>query len=155
MRFLKCFAYILAEIAIIAATSYITICMTNTALYKEIAHNLSTNIGDFLGGTIGVVLTFISTIFLFLTFKFQQSQYKETKDDAFRARFEGTFFNMLSMYYNVRGEADKQILQSSKIGSKNLKEFYQGYQAFYKKEMLVSHDFADAMKLLEKDDILQ
>lgn len=155
MRFLKCFAYILAEIAIVAATSYITICMTNTALYKEIAHNLSTNIGDFLGGTIGIVLTFISTIFLFLTFKFQQSQYKETKDDAFRARFEGTFFNMLSMYYNVRGEADKQILQSSKIGSKNLKEFYQGYQTFYKKEMLESRDFADAMKLLEKDDILE
>lgn len=61
MRFLKCFAYILAEIAIVAATSYITICMTNTALYKEIAHNLSTNIGDFLGGTIGIVLTFRNT----------------------------------------------------------------------------------------------
>ena len=98
MRFLKCFAYILAEIAIIAATSYITICMTNTALYKEIAHNLSTNV-------------------------IVHRQHIEKR--------------------------------SFKPCSKNLKEFYQGYQALYKKEMLESHDFADAMKLLEKDDILE
>lgn len=155
MRFLKFLAYILFYIVIIAITSYVTICMTNTTIYEKIISNLSNNIGDFLWGTIGIVLTFISTVFLFLTFKFQQSQYKETKDDAFRARFEGTFFNMLSMYYNVRGEADKQILQSSKLKSKNLKEFYQGYQAFYNKELAESKDFADAMKIFEEDKILE
>ena len=108
----------MAEIAIIAATSYITICMTNTALYKEIAHNLSTNIGDFLGGTIGVVLTFISTIFLFLTFKFQQSQYKETKDDAFRAI---SLYNAVLVIHIVMYEVAAIIAISANIYAKHFK----------------------------------
>ena len=50
MRSLKFIAYILVLLVIIAATSYATICMANTTIYKKIAYNLATNIGDFLGG---------------------------------------------------------------------------------------------------------
>lgn len=155
MRSLKFLAYILFYIVIIAITSYVTICMTNTTIYEKIIYNLSTNIGDFLWGTIGIVLTFISTVFLFLTFKFQQSQYKETKDDAFRARFEGTFFNMLSMYYNVRGEADKQICKFSKYESKNMSDFYVRFKDYYHEMLDGNRDFSMAMSELDKNEILE
>lgn len=59
------------------------------------------------------------------------------------------------MYYNVRSEADKQIAQSSKYSSKNLSDFYVRFKEYYKQRLSENSDWADAMKLLAKDELLE
>lgn len=151
----KCLVYAFVILACSAIASYATLYFSNSELATTIEDNLKRNIGDFLWGTIGILLTFASTLLLFFTFNTQQKQFKDTQKDAFRTRFEGTFFNMLSMYYKVRSEADKQIAQYSKCSSKNLSDFYVEFKEYYKQALLKSPDFADAMDLLAKDNILE
>lgn len=134
--------------------AYITLSLSDSAVCGSIKTNLSTNIGDFLWGTIGILLTFISTLFMFLTFNFQQRQFKETKDDALRTRFEGTFFNMISMLYNVRTEADWQIAYSTKDEKANLKSFYTSLKKKYEDQIKADPDFAHAMNDMEKENVL-
>ena len=148
-------AYAFVVIAFCAISSYTTLCFVDSEVAKKIAENLTANLGDFLWGTIGILLTFVSTFLLFLTFNTQQEQFKDTQKDAFRTRFEGTFFNMLSMYYNVRSEADKQIKQFSKYSSKNMGEFYAEFKEYYKQRLSENSDFTDAMNQLDKDKILE
>lgn len=155
MKTLKYVAYILVFVATCLLFSYIFISVIDEEVISKIEDNLGDNIGDFLSGTVGIVLAFVSTIFLFLTFNAQQKQSKEAKDDAFRTRFEGTFFNMLSMYYNVRSEGDKQICQFSKSGSKNMSEFYVRFKDYYLETIGSNNDFAMAMNALDENDILE
>lgn len=155
MKVFKILAYILAIFALCTIVFYVTLYFSDSAVCLAVKNNLSKNIGDFLWGTIGIILTFVSTLFLFLTFNSQQKQNKEMNEDAFRTRFEGTFFNMLAMYYNVRTEADKQISQSSKFGTKNLNDFYHEFNKFYKQQLSKNSDFSEAMSFLEKKDILK
>lgn len=154
MKYLKYIAYILLITAMIIIVAYITLSLSDSAVCVSIKTNLSTNIGDFLWGTIGILLTFISTLFMFLTFNFQQRQFKETKDDAFRTRFEGTFFNMISMLYNVRTEADRQIAYSTKDEKANLKSFYISLKKKYEDQIKADPDFANAMNDMEKENVL-
>lgn len=151
MKILKFLAYTFGLIAYGLLCSCIALCINDEAIVSKIESNLGDNLGDFMSGTIGIFLAFVSTIFLFITFKAQQKQSKEAKDDAFRARFEGTFFNMLSMYYNVRAEGDKQIRQFSKCGSNNMSEFYVRFKQYYSEMLKRNEDFASAMIALEED----
>ena len=150
---MKYIAYVLFFVASCLLCSYILISLIDEEVLSTIGANLGNNIGDFVSGTIGIILTFVSTMFLFITFKAQQKQSKETKDDADRTRFEGTFFNLLSMYYNVRAEGDKQISQFSKCGSNNMSEFYVKFKEYYSEALNSNNDFSSAMKALEEKDI--
>lgn len=154
MKYLKYIAYFLLITAMIIIVAYVTLSLSDSAVCGSIKTNLSTNIGDFSWGTIGILLTFISTLFMFLTFNFQQRQFKETKDDAFRTRFEGTFFNMISMLYNVRTEADRQIAYSKKDEKANLKSFYISLKKKYEEKIKADPDFAHAMNDMEKENVL-
>ena len=153
MKVLKYLAYVFVFIAYGLLCSYIALCIKDEAIISKIESNLENNLGDFMSGTIGIFLAFVSTIFLFITFKAQQKQSKEAKDDAFRARFEGTFFNMLSMYYNVRAEGDKQISLFSKCGSNNMNEFYVRFKEYYNEALNRKNDFSSAMIALEENTI--
>ena len=151
----KYIAYVLIWLSCCIAVSYLTLYFSNCELANIIAENLKHNFGDFSCGTIGIMLTFASTLLLYLTFNTQQKQFKDTQKDAFRTRFEGTFFNMLSMYYNVRSEADKQIALASNCSSKNISDFYAEFKAYYRQRLSQNSDFADAMSQLDKDKILE
>lgn len=151
MKVLRYLAYGFVFIAYGLLCSYIALCIKDEAIISKIESNLGDNFGDFMSGTIGIFLAFVSTIFLFITFKAQQKQSKEAKDDAFRARFEGTFFNMLSMYYNVRAEGDKQIRQFSKYGSNNMNEFYVRFKEYYNEALNRKNDFSSSMIALEEE----
>lgn len=155
MKILKYIAYGIVAIAIWGVSLYITWCIKDETVINFINENLGNKFGDFLSGTIGILLAFVSTLFLFLTFSSQQNQFKETQDDAFRARFEGTFFNMLSMYYNVKSEADKQINCFSKCHSNNMNEFYLKFKDYYNQTLSENKDFALAMKALEENNIYE
>lgn len=155
MKVFKYFAYTLFLIAFCLFCSYLIICQMDEKVLSVIIANLGNNFGDFMSGTIGIILTFVSTLFLFITFKAQQKQSQESKEDAFRARFEGTFFNMLSMYYNVRAEGDKQIEQFSKCASNSMSMFYVSFKEYYGKVLEENENFASAMKALEETKILK
>ena len=151
MKVLRYLAYGFVFIAYGLLCSYIALCIKDEAIISKIESNFGDNFGDFMSGTIGIFLAFVSTIFLFITFKAQQKQSQEAKDDAFRARFEGTFFNMLSMYYNVRAEGDKQIRQFSKYGSNNMNEFYVRFKEYYNEALNRKNDFSSSMMALEEE----
>lgn len=131
--------------------SCVSLCLCSDELKKSIIKELSNNIGDFSTGTIGILLSFVSTIFLFVTFSFQRNQFKSTMDDSYRTRFEGTFFNMLSMFNNVRSESLKQIQMSTSMREGNLKTFYEGFRSYYRKKIEDNSDFADSMKVFSKN----
>lgn len=137
-------------IALCALTTYLTLYFYPTSLENNIRKEISSNIGDFVTGTIGILLAFISTIFLFVTFWFQRKQFTESHKDAYKSRFEGTFFNMLSMLYQVREESNNYIKAFSYQRSDGIKGFYEDLRAYYTKKMGNNEDFAQTMRLAEK-----
>lgn len=154
MKYIKFLAYVLPVAAFSLIVVYATLALSDSYVCSVIKENLTNNIGDFSWGTIGIFLTFASTLFMYFTFNFQQKQFKETKEDAFRTRFEGTFFNMISMLYNVRAEADKQIANSTNDKQSNLKSFYISFKKEYEEHIKADSDFAHAMKILEENNVL-
>ena len=58
MKMIKKLAFILAIIAIVIMTVFITLYMSDTGLQKAIIEELSKNLGDFMCGTIGILLSF-------------------------------------------------------------------------------------------------
>lgn len=142
--------YIVLILALCALTVYITLYFYPTTLENDIREELAKNIGDFITGTIGILLTFISTIFLFVTFWFQRKQFSESHKDAYKSRFEGTFFNMLSMLYQVRDESNNYIKDFSSQHSDGIKGFYEDLRVYYNKERKINEDFSQTMNLADK-----
>lgn len=124
---------------------------TYTSVREAVKSQLSSNVGDFISGTIGTILAFISTLFLFVTFRVQQVQFDKSQSDAYRQRFEGTFFNIMSMLYQVRTEVNQQISLNSKFDSKNLFDFYHSFVYFYDHKLDKEADFKKAMNILLKN----
>lgn len=114
----KYVVYVLVFVACCVTVSYATLYFSNSEVATTIVENLKRNIGDFLWGTIGILLTFASTLLLFLTFNTQQKQFKDTQQDAFRTRFEGTFSTVQveifpkTEFKFLNDDERKQIMQS-------------------------------------------
>lgn len=103
---------------------------------RNIVHQFNTNMGDYLWGTIGILLTFTATVFLFITFKEQRNQLKETKAESDRIRFETTYFNILGMLSQVQNAVNTNILtrfNNPKI--KNIIDFYKFFQDQYHEDL--------------------
>ena len=102
-----------------------------TILSENIYKQLSHNIGDFLWGTIGIVLTFTATIFLFVTFREQREQLRITKEQSDKARFETTYFNILGMLKQVQDTVNANVASRTADSQKNLIEFYKLFKQQY------------------------
>ena len=72
---------------------------------------LKNDLGSFISGTVGILFTITATIFLFITFKEQRKQFDLSKIAQEQSRFETTYFNLLSMLDDVRGNVNKNIVQ--------------------------------------------
>lgn len=111
--------------------------MLSWAFYDRIiTSQLHNNIGDFLGGTLGILLTFTTTLFLFITFKEQREQLLETQKESDKTRFETTYFNILGMLKQVQDTVNANI--GARMSSKNvhnLVEYYSYFKAFYNKAL--------------------
>lgn len=81
------------------------------------------NIGDFLSGTLGVLLSFISFILMWRTFSTQREQFEMQDKLQRQASFETTFFNLLNMLDNVRTNAIS-VLSQSDCEIKNIGTWY-------------------------------
>ena len=63
------------------------------------------NIGDFLSGTLGVLLSFVSFLLMWKTFATQYRQFERQNELQNQASFETTYFNLLLSLDQVRKEA--------------------------------------------------
>lgn len=59
---------------------------------------LKDNFGDMMTGTIGILLSFASTLFLFITFKEQRNQFKLSEKSQKIVSFEETF-SILCLFF--------------------------------------------------------
>ena len=128
-------AYIATILAVIVSFYFIIIAVMHISSYQQtekvLFEQMKSSIGDLAAGTIGICLSFASTLFLFITFKEQRKQFIESQKDFDKDRFESTFFNLLSMLYQVRENVNKEISQSTNNEMKSLKDFYEGLKHKY------------------------
>lgn len=133
--FMKCLAYIATIFAFVASAYFICVVLTNLSSYQQVEEaflsQMQGSFGDLLAGTVGICLSFASTLFLFVTFREQRKQFDENKFDTNKERFENTFFNLLSMFYQVRETVNKDISICTNGQMKSIKEFYDGFKDKY------------------------
>lgn len=150
---LVCVAAILGIVAIVMFGIYTVLYIVCPELKQKLFEQLSSNIGDFMTGTVGVFLTLVSTLFLFVTFSLQRKQFSLSQQDAYRNRFEGTFFNILAMLYDVRAEVNRQINALSKTHCPDMGGFYSELKNYYTTTLRNDQVFAHSMELFRQDDI--
>lgn len=110
-------------------------------LVQVIATQLRSNLGDFLWGTLGIAFTFTTTIFLFITFKEQREQLKETKEQSDKTRFETTYFNILGMLKPVQDTVNANIAaRLAPHGIANLVDYYRHFQEKYIEDLAINND---------------
>lgn len=80
------------------------------------------NIGDFLSGTIGVLLSFISFLLMWKTFSTQYRQFERQNELQKQASFETTYFNLLLSLEQVRKDAVQILNEKKKVGT--ISEWY-------------------------------
>lgn len=83
------------------------------------------NIGDFLSGTLGVLLSFVSFLLMWKTFATQYRQFERQNELQNQASFETTYFNLLLSLDQVRKEAVIKLEEESKCCS-----IFKWYQFF-------------------------
>ena len=99
------------------------------------------NIGDFLSGTLGVLLSFVSFLLMWKTFATQYRQFERQNELQNQASFETTYFNLLLSLDQVRKEAVIKLEEESKCCS-----IFKWYQLFImtaytsKDEMIIGSD---------------
>ena len=81
------------------------------------------NIGDFLSGTIGVFLSFISFLLMWKTFSTQYRQFERQNELQSQASFETTYFNLLLSLDQVRNDAVQILKDKNRVGT--ISEWYQ------------------------------
>lgn len=81
----------------------------NLAISNVIFNAILNNPGDFIWGTLGIILTFGSLLMMVLTFRKQNDQFNEQFNMGFASRFEDTFYNLMSNFYEVRQMTNTDI----------------------------------------------
>lgn len=99
---------------------------------NHVINQLRNNIGDFLWGTLGVLFTIPTAIFLFITFYQQKQQIESARADADRHRFETSFYNLLGMLKQVQDNVNMNINASLEGGSmKDMSGYYRRFKETY------------------------
>lgn len=104
---------------------------------------LKANFGDIMAGTVGVLLSFASTLFLFITFKEQRKQFELSEMSHKIASFEDTFFNIMSLLSDVR-RTTIESLKNHDINS--IEGYYYKYVSYFitvKKSSIVEEYFKE------------
>lgn len=133
---IKIGAFCSTFLAVIVCIAYFIIIIRHISceeIEPIIRQQMTKGFGDLFAGTVGVFLSFAATLFMFVTFREQRKQFQENKTDVKKDRFENTFFNLLSMLYQVRASADKEIYQRSKGKMQSIIDFYNNLKSTYSK----------------------
>ncbi len=105
------------------------------------------NLGDFLSGTVGVLLSFVSTLLVVITLWDQRKQFKLAQVEQRQNRFEMTYYNLLSMLDKTRESANSVLKIQSKIkGLDTIIDCYTQFRFFYKAkaDIILRDDITDA-----------
>ena len=70
-------------------------------------------IGDFLSGTIGVFLSFVSTILVICTIRQQNRQFKLAQEEQRQGRFEIAYYNLVGMIDKTRDASEKTLAKET------------------------------------------
>ena len=91
------------------------------------------NIGDFFSGTIGVFLSFVSTVLVICTIRQQNRQFKLAQEEQRQGRFEIAYYNLVGMIDKTRQASEKTLAKetNNRIGDliecyNSLKEYVNG-----------------------------
>lgn len=124
--------------------------------------------GDFIGGFLGVLLTSVATILIYLTYFSQKEELKLSRELFSKQNFENTFFNMLKVhqglknhiayiqseknawcgnYLNIEGNVPKKIPYS---GRQFFKLAEEEFRCFWKYENPEYFDITDLIAVRHK-----
>lgn len=73
------------------------------------ANGSAGNIGDFFSGTIGVLLSFISTVLVIYTIWQQNEQFKLAQEEQRQGRFEIAYYNLVGMIDKTRQASENTL----------------------------------------------
>lgn len=122
-------------IAVVAGGALLWIGLADYPSWSDVRSNIlrqmMSSLGDILAGTVGVCLSFSATIFMVVTFNEQRRQHEEQLRQSTRERFENTFFNMLSMFFNVRETVNRQIAHDTDDQITSIQDYYDGFRRYY------------------------
>lgn len=86
------------------------------------------NIGDFFSGTIGVLLSFVSTILVICTIWQQNKQFKLAQEEQRQGRFEVAYYNLIGMIDKTRQSSEKTLANETKNEIKDLIGCYNSFK---------------------------
>lgn len=125
-------AWIFIVIAVLSGAGLMWIgiasCQTLDGFKSTLLLQMKGSLGDILAGSLGVCLSFSATLFMVVTFKEQRKQFQEQFRQSNRERFENTFFNMLSMFHDVRANVEKYLLKQN---IQSIEEYYAEFKNYY------------------------
>lgn len=147
------FSYFLVFLSIALIVIFtIVLCLGKgyNGIFAFLLSPLKTNFGDVMAGTVGILLSFASTLFLFITFKEQRKQFVLSERSQKIVSFEATFFNIMSLLSDVR-RTTTENLKSHDIFS--IEGYYYNF-ANYFKEQINNASFKNYFSSLQKDDVM-
>lgn len=153
-NYLLYIAYTLLGISFVVMLVFVYIVISENALDGIISMTkdaFKTNFGDTMTGTIGILLSFASTLFLFITFKEQRKQFVETEKTQEVAKFEQTFFNIMSLLSDVRRTTTENLLNHNFY---SIEGYYYNFCNFFQNKLQESKILSSYFKELEKSDPL-
>lgn len=87
--------------------------------------------GDFVGGFVGVILTFLATVLIYLTYKSQTKELEQSRELFAKQSFENTFFNMLKVHQDLRKEISFDFFEKRIMHNTNEDQKVKDYRLIY------------------------
>ena len=124
-------SYVLLSICVVLIVIYGVVLYSGKdceCIFSFLLAPLKENFGDIMAGTVGILLSFASTLFLFITFKEQRKQFELSEKSHKIASFEDTFFNIMSLLSDVR-RTTIESLKNHNINS--IEEYYYKFVSYF------------------------
>lgn len=149
-NYLLYITYTLLGISVVVMLVFVYIVVSENSIDGIISMTkdaFKSNFGDTMTGTIGILLSFASTLFLFITFKEQRKQFVETEKSQEVAKFEQTFFNIMSLLSDVRRTTTENLRNHN---SYSIEGYYYNFCNFFQNKLQESKILSSYFKELEQ-----
>ena len=103
-------------------------CLTGLSCFDDSAGNL----GDFFSGTIGVLLTFVSTVLVICTIWQQNKQFKLAQEEQRQGRFEIAYYNLIGMIDKTRSASENTLKKETDNKINDLIGCYNAFKDYVK-----------------------
>ena len=90
------------------------------------------NIGDFFSGTVGVFLSFVSTVLVICTIWQQNKQFKLAQEEQRQGRFEIAFYNLVGMIDKTRQASEMTMAKETDDKITSLIGCYNSFREYVK-----------------------